>query len=328
MRKIFGIFVLVLLIATIFGATCSVYGPKGGGGKPPEEDPTPAEPEIAYVSGGRRDYGLWVMDADGSHQTHVPIADNIYPWSMSWSPDGSSLALTSKPVNTLYAFLWSIDISVDENGKVQGSNAEKLLNVSIRPGYSVWSPNGDVIAYSRVNGYSDRPPYSIWLYDVVDDTTEEIYTDIDDNLEYLTWDPTGTKLAFVQNVNYDTTGKSPKIVILDINTNTTEVVWTISTSYSYYYGGLDWANNDDKIAYIQNNKVAVLDLSDETYEIFDSGAAVDPSWSPDDSKIVYQSVKYIKAKGKQVQVNIINTIDVSTGEITTLAEGSMPEWKR
>jgi Tol biopolymer transport system component len=332
MKRIFVIFVLVLLIATVFGAAYSVYAPKGGGGKPPEEDPTLANPEIAYISGGRNDYGLWVMDADGTHQTHVPISDSVYPWMMSWSPDGTCIAITSRPVNTVSMYLWSMDIAVDTNGKVQGSNAEKLLTESIRPGYVVWSPNGDLIAYSKANNYYEDPPYSIWLYDVTDGTTEKIYTDTDDVIEYLTWDPSGTKLAFVQDVHYtDTTGKSPKLVVLDVATKTADEIRTLtSSSYSRFYGGgLDWANGDDKIACIHNGvKIAIIDLSEETYDILESGAAVIPSWSPDDSKITYQTFKYVKAKGRDVRVDIINTIDVSTEEVTTLAEGNTPEWQR
>ena len=67
-----------------------------------------------------------VMDADGSHQTHVPIADGVYPWFISWSPYGTSIAITSMPYNTVNAYLWIIDISVDDDGKVQGSNAPEL----------------------------------------------------------------------------------------------------------------------------------------------------------------------------------------------------------
>ena len=116
MKKIFVICVLALLIATVFGASYSVLAGKGGGGKPSKEDPTPAEPAIAYFRTGGKDIGLWVMDADGSHQTHIPIANYVYPWYISWSPTGASIAITSGPVNTVYMYLWTIDITVDENG--------------------------------------------------------------------------------------------------------------------------------------------------------------------------------------------------------------------
>jgi hypothetical protein len=50
MKKIFVVFVLALLIAILYGASFSVLGPKGGGGKKPPADETPANPEIAYTA--------------------------------------------------------------------------------------------------------------------------------------------------------------------------------------------------------------------------------------------------------------------------------------
>jgi Tol biopolymer transport system component len=329
MKKILKVFVCVLLIATIIGASFSNMVGSGSGAKPPKEDPdpTPADPAIAYIGGSRKDFGLWVMDGDGSHQTHVPITDSVYPDYMSWSPDGSSLALTSRPVNTVNMYLWTMDITVDENGKVQGSNAEKVISDSIRPGYSVWSPNGDVIAYSKATNPLEYPdsPYMIWLYDVSDSTTEKIYTDPDDRLMFLTWNPTGTKLAFIKDAKHlDSTWYPPAIQILDVSAKTVETIYTFPESMYpfYYHGGLDWTNNDDKLAFVLNGNIAIFDLSENDYEILDSGSAVYPTWSPDDSKIAFEGVE---VKGEQ-NIQVIKTIDLSTGELNKLAEGRMPDW--
>jgi len=319
---LYVLIVFVLLSAAI--PLVSAPKPDKPPGKP-GDDPTPADPAIAYFGGGRKDFGLWIMDADGSHQTYVPIAAGIYPEYMSWSPDGTSIAITSMPVNTVYMYLWTIDITVDENGKVQGSNAQKVISDSIRPGYAVWSPNGDVIAYVKGETSFYEPPYSIWLYNVVDGTTEKIYTDPDDSLKFLTWDPTGTKLAFVKDAKHiDSTWYAPAIQILDVSAKTVETVYTFPESMYpfYYHGGLDWANNDDKLAFNQDGGLVIFDLSENTYETLNSGPAVYPSWSPDDSKIAFEGYE---AKGKN-NIRIIKTIDLSTGEINKLAEGRMPDW--
>lgn len=330
MKKIIVICVCLIMIATVFGASVSVLGGKGGQGKkPPKDDPTPADPAIAYYGGGRKDHGLWVMDADGSHQTHVPIADGVYPFHISWAPDGMHIAITSMPYNTVYQYLWIIDISVDENGEVQGSNARKVIQGNIRPGDAVWSPNGDKIAYVKAETFIQDPPYSIWLYNVGDGTTENIYTDPDDYLKYLTWDPTGTKLAFVKDpMRIDSVKDPPSFQILDVGTGDVETVYTFPDNGglpSYYNGGLDWANYDDKLVFRKEGrfdyKIAYYDISDNEFTTLDASYyAVTPSWSPDDSLILYK----FNEPGRKRKV-YINTIDVITEEITTLAEVSGPD---
>jgi Tol biopolymer transport system component len=152
-----------------------------------------------------------------------------------------------------------MDIWVDENGKVQSSEAVKLISSSIRPGYISWSPNGDKIAYAKsALDYIEEAPFSIWFYNVADGSTEKIYTPTDDLIYHLTWSPDGTKLAFVRNPDStDTTDQEPIIEIFDIATKSLEVVWTFpkppnQTTYYSYYHGLDWANNDDKLAFFHS----------------------------------------------------------------------------
>ncbi len=334
MKRILVVCVCLLFVMSTLCASAVVFGKKPGdpgGGKPPKDE-TPADPAIAYHAGGRKDYGLWVMDADGFHQTHVPIAEGVYPWVVSWSPDGASIAITSAPVNTVYCYLWIIDISVDENGEVQGSNARKVIPDSIRPGDAVWSPNGDKIAYVIAETDYSHPPYSIWLYYVADGHTVKIYTDSDSYLKYLTWDPTGTQLAFVKDpVLIEFPKDPPSFQILDVLTKEVETVYTFpdNTFQFYYYGGLDWANDDDKLTFRKDAneeyKITIYDISENGFITLDAGVyAGNPSWSPDDSKIAYQ---YHEQTGKR-QV-YINTIDVSTQEITTLAKANGqcgPDW--
>jgi Tol biopolymer transport system component len=335
MKKIFVVFVLVLLIATIFGASSSALAPKGGGGKPPKDppDPTPADPAIAYRGGNRDDFGLWVMDADGSHQTYVGIGCNAH----CWSPDGTSIAFTRGAMNEPVMQLWCIDITVDAEGNVQGSNERRLLSGGIGNCIPAWSPNGDHIAYTRALDDVNGVYYSIWLYNVADGTTEKIYTDpveidISGPLMYLTWDPTGTKLAFVKDTVYiDSTWYSPKIKTIDIITKEVNTIYAFPEGISIgsYSGGLDWANNDDKLVlnlgYWGNHQIAIYDISESSITTLSTTTNIGIlSWSPDDSKLAY-TYNDPGAKGKRPKL-YINTINVSTQEIVTLGAGSMADW--
>ncbi|UCG70742.1 MAG: PD40 domain-containing protein [Thermoplasmata archaeon] len=244
---------------------------------------------------------------------------------MSWSPDGTSIAITSGPYNTVYMYLWIIDISVDENNKVQGSNARKVIPDNIRPGYAVWSPNGDVIAYTKGSSYIGDPPCSIWLYNVADESTQKIYEDPDDGLESLTWDPTGTKLAFVKDAKrVDSTWTAAEIQIFDTTLNSVTTVFTFPLMFPYYYGGgLDWANVDDKLAFNLNQNIVVLDLDENSGPVStNSGPAVYPTWSPDDSKITFETGE--QGPGRKSR-RVIKTIDLSTGDLEKLVEGRQPD---
>jgi Tol biopolymer transport system component len=340
MKKIFVAFVLVLLTATMFGASFSVLAPKGGcgGGKPPkDEDPTPANPSIAYRGGSRDNFGLWVMDADGSHQTYIPVSDSLMVYAHCWSPDGTSIAFTNGVMNDPYLYLWCIDITVDADGNVQGSNTRQLLTEGIGNCIPAWSPNGEMIAFFRIQETANGASVSIWLYHVADGTTEKIYTDPDDTslaggLLYLTWDPTGTKMAFIKDTRIiNSIWYPPEIRTIDIFTKTVNTVYTFPESVlpSSYSGGLDWANNDDKLAFNflnwNNYNIANYDISESSINTL-TGTSYGGSytWSPDDSKIAYSYIDP-EVKGKRNKNNI-NTIDVSTQEIVTLGAGSMPDW--
>ena len=326
MKKIYVVFVLALLIATIFGASSSVLGVKGGGGKPPKDDPTPADPAIAYMGDSRTNpYGLWVMDADGSHNTEIPIPDDLWVYTRSWSPDGTSIALGIAIVNEPGLELWSVDITVDANGNVQESNIHRLLSDKIGNNKAVWSPTGDYIAFIRTETLYNDPPYSIWLYDVSDGSTQKIYTDADDTLQSLTWDPTGTKIAFIKNSKLvDQTWYAPEIQAFDITTSTLDTIYTFPQSMYplSYSGGLDWANNDDKLALCRNSCISIYDISDDSMTTLSKTTSGNsPTWSPDDSEIAYV---FFSTKGKPKRY--INTVDVTTGETTTIGEGSGPDW--
>ncbi len=342
MKKIFVICVCVLLIATIFGASFSVLAAKGGGGggKPPKEDPdpTPAEPAIAYRGKVGDNSGLCVMNADGSHQTHIPLPDGFGGiYGHCWSPDGTKIAFTAGLLNDSVMRLWSIDITVDAEENVHGSNVQQLVSEKIATNYLAWSPNGDMIAFLREHYGVNGAYYSIWLYHVTDGTTEKIFTDPDQisiagDLLYLTWDPIGTKLAFVKDTRrIDSIMYPPEIRTIDISTKTVETVYSFPDNISpgFYYCGLDWANNDDKIAFNLmtwgNYHIAIYDISESSTTTLSATALSGTlSWSSDDSKIAYTYFDQ-GAKGKKPK-EYINTIDVFTEETVTLAVGSMADW--
>jgi hypothetical protein len=153
MKKAIVLFVCLLMIATVFGATMSVMAAKGGnggggGGKPPKDPPPPADPKIAYVNGN----ALMVMNVDGARQTMIYEGTVQGP---NWSPNGDSIAFLGTYTTGVSRELWTIDISI-VNDEPVGSNPTLLYdNAYYNP---AWSPDGDIdhICNVAIRFYQDR----------------------------------------------------------------------------------------------------------------------------------------------------------------------------
>src|SRR5207249_962854 len=89
---------------------------------------------IAYASGGT---GLQTVEPNGSAGPSIPTPGGA--WLLSWSPDGTSIAVTIFPPGEGDRSIWVMG--------ADGSDPRKIAsawNIS-RPS---WSPDGSAIAYS------------------------------------------------------------------------------------------------------------------------------------------------------------------------------------
>jgi Tol biopolymer transport system component len=329
MKKLFVILVCLFMIATVFSVSFAVSAGKGGGGKPPKDDPpTPANPAISYYSygdGGHKN-GLWVMDADGSHQTLINEGKALF---RTWSPDGLTVAFEN-------GGLWLMDFNVID-GIPLGSNARKIASDTTFGDYRkpAWSPIDDVIAYVSASLYYDEnndyhQKHHIKLIDPVPVNNEyqstEIYSTTDELISSPTWSPDGTELAYIKHSYPPLIGG--QFISIEILTISNREVTAITELSAEDLGvtdviGLEWSSTqNDVLAYSTGPEIYTLDLDTLTSEYLCDG--INPSWSPDDSLLAF--VEIVPGKGNKGDTYNIKTLDLTTSEVTHFAKGLCPDW--
>jgi Tol biopolymer transport system component len=295
--------------------------PGGGGGKPPKDppDPTPANPAIAYTTDGQR--SLWVMDADGSHQTSIYGTDeNI--GKPTWAPDGSAIAFE---VGILNGELWRIDVDVVD-GVPLGSNP-MLLHSSAY--YNAeWSPAGDVILFPEKTYSPDL--YHLRTIPATGGEATTLYTSpAGTSVSYPTWSPDAATIAFME-LTYPP--YSYEIKTFDVATSAVTTIYGPVTTHIHW---LEWGKSTDSTEIVFTMRIPdggfgiyTIDIASQspTAVLIEGGDSRFPSWSPDDSQIAYTS-KTPRPKGPKTDFKIW-VEDVDTGTRTELVKGWALDWKR
>jgi Tol biopolymer transport system component len=310
-KLLFSIVVVSLIMSMAIPMATAKKPPKPPGG----EDP-PADPVIAYTGRQGKDYTLNVMNADGSNQAIV-YRQYLGINQATWSPDGSSIAVqvNVKRDGVYTKDLYRIDVSVVD-GEPQGSDPIVLAQDTGKD--PSWSPNGDVIAFVAEMDGSNRLIQTI-TYD--GGTVETIYTaPYGYNVHYPTWNSDATKMVFTQGAS----GQG-SLIMLDLSDGSTT---TINVPPSNGIGFIDWARTQDVLALYMvttagEGGICLLDLTETspTYEpIWVDGNPRSPSWSPDDSQLVFDTMYK-----RDVYTSVYT---FSTGEIEHHARGRHPDWCR
>lgn len=162
---------------------------------------SPNASQIAFAGGNfsppSESFSLWEMNADGSNAHAVTNNLDSMP---AWSPDGSTIAFVRYlTVSGQQIWLMAPD----------GSNQRPLVTIGQTfPDDLVWSPDGTTLAFSAQPTSSSD--HDVWTVQVADANTLHQIT-ADHLSAYPTWDPSGTKLAFVRSnklsiMNPDGTG--------------------------------------------------------------------------------------------------------------------------
>jgi Tol biopolymer transport system component len=227
-----------------------------------------ASTKIAFVSQRDGDAEVFVMNADGSHQTR--LTDNIFfDNSPTWSPDGTKIAFATNRDGNFEIYTMNAN----------GSSQTRITNNTAGDITPSWSPDGTKIAF-----VSDR------------DGNPEIYTMSPNgaNLTRLTtnaskeqalaWSPDGTKIAFA-------TDRDGNFEIYTMNANgssQTRITNNAGTDITP-----SWSPDGTRIAFVSER-----DGNPEIYTMNANGSSqtrltnntfpdANPTWSPDGNLIAF-----------------------------------------
>jgi len=275
---------------------------------------------------------LMVMNADGTSQRALLQGPTGVTYRRpSWSPDGSQLVFESTiQGDGIYV------INKD------GSGLRKVVALNNGAGLAdpVWSPFPAADGQFKI-AFSDQPSgqlqNNLFLVNL-DGTGLANLTNSIESQFYPTWDPYAARLAAQVYPCPPNTSCTARLYEYSVGLVSGAVAFTSTTdlaasgplqSWDIYEP--DWAKTQDKIVLsarplsnINDSALWIVSLSDlanpdELTATFDT-LAVWPSWSPDDSKIVYR--RKVSAK---VTISVMNA---DGSAVVDLANGDQPGWRR
>jgi hypothetical protein len=256
---------------------------------------------------------IWLMDADGAHQTRLIEAhDGIIAWNAVWSPDGKRVAYTRLVLGDRPP----VDIPDEADiwiANADGSDAHPLVE---RPDWQWlphWSPDGVWIVYTDepeagpwaaagpaglggggiLGGFgfgSSNPVRSyadIWRVRVDGTGSPERLTDQPGDDRAATFSPDGTKLAFDS-----TRAGGTDIFVMNADGSDPRQL-TFDHAFTW---GATWSPDGSRIAFNSwrsgNQDIYVIDPDGGNTKRLTNGPgeASVPSWSPDGKRIAFRRV--------------------------------------
>jgi Tol biopolymer transport system component len=271
---------------------------------------SPDSSKIAYSSFCNGDYGIYVMNSDGSGKNRL-TGNMGWGYSLTWSMDGSQIAFDS-------LLEGNADIYVV---KADGSELKKLTNspnMDISPSWSPVDPN-KIVFWCEVNVKNGI---------CVINSDGSGLTNLTEGIENCAlresvsaWSPDGTKILF-------TVSQESNINIYVMNNDGTGI--TNITNRPGYYSGPTWSPDGTKIAFditipFQNEGgIGVINIDGSGFKrLTNSINNVSPVWSPDGTMIAFTN--YV---GSNTEVYIMNSDGSGFRNISNRLGGDYyPLWK-
>ncbi len=223
-----------------------------------------------------RNYGIYVMNSDGSNQT-VVLNDGKHHYGPAISPDCTRIAYYTWYHN--YGSYGVDRIYIDGSNKIQLTveNTDWSLTDCY---YPVWSPDGTKIAFASLQSY-DR------IYIMNSDGSNKTRVTPLSNESNInpSWSPDGARIAFTSSLY----GGDKEIYIINIDGSNRTNLTSHSTADDFEPA---WSPDGTKIAFVRYGfepQVYIMNADGSTPVKLTSLpiGARGPAWSPDGSKIAF-----------------------------------------
>ena len=275
-----------------------------------------ASPSIAYARGD-----LWAMNFDGSNEAQIS-AEPYSVVQISWAATGTGTA--ADPWHLVFqrvhgcgpGEIFQLDVAVI-GGQPQGFNRTPVT-MTTNACDPAWSPASDTIAFGE-GSMPTGTPSRLFIMSLSGGVQIPVYssaTDAGYAIYWPSWSPDGSRIGFVETGG----GGTYALKVHDRRTGQTTTILEPGTMSSIRF--LDWARTRDAVAFTgarpgdRGEQLFVLELA-PLGSPTPVGSGAHPSWSPHDTKLVYQT-------------NLgIESIDLATKKRTRLAgSGRYPSWRR
>jgi Tol biopolymer transport system component len=269
---------------------------------------------IAFVRNGE----IYVMKADGSGVSRLTnnAANDGQP---AWSPDGKKIAFVSNRAGNDEIYVMNAD----------GTGVTRLTNNTTADKAPAWSPNGTKIAF--VSNRADQHD-EIYVMSANGSGVTQLNKNLPEQgcntchggaVEAPTWSPDGTKIAFLRRAT---------IFSWDIDLMNPDGSGVTRLTNAGFAGRLSWGRTG-KIAFdphvdpgvgFSDYEIAVVTVNGAAVTRLTNNTAQDeyPSWSPDGTKIAFES-----NRGGNFEIYLMNANGTGTTRLTsnTVFDGE-PAW--
>ena len=305
------------VVALMMLAACG----SGGGAAAPTTSIAPTtvdprrEPWIVFEGPIPGAVGNVLVRPDGSG-SHPATPDVLLPkdgWQVhpDWSPDGQQLAFAADDADNTGTGEDVITRDIWVAG-VDGSNAERIFNCErpcVDADEPAWSPDGTTIAFIAFDDdHGSAVNVRLALLDVA---TKKVSTAFvasgSDAFGWPRWSPDGTHLVLeVQHwSNPGESGKMTASAIAVVDMTAADPVPTVITDWDSWANYPDWNPKDDLIVF-STRQWTELDVGPSNlFTIRPDGSertaltsfakgetrAVQPTWTPDGSRIIFTAVE-------------------------------------
>ena len=278
--------------------------------------PAPAQPGpldgsgggiIAFVSNRNGSEEIYLMNADGSHQTRV-TENSAFEFDLSWSKDGRRLAFVSNMDSGFEIYVMDvIDIT-----RALFTDPTRLTFTAAMDMSPSWDPDGQRIVFSSSqNGQTG-------LFVMNDDGTGITYLGMPSvQASQPCWSPRGNRISFSGTVG-------PDVNIYTVRPDCDSLQQITSRDYCLVP---DWSPDGEYIAYVApaaGEDIFVVDKNGADDRRVTTSPDNDfvPSWSPDGQRLAYES----SISGND-EIGIINLDGTGFVRLTNVGTNTGPAWR-